>query len=194
MTRANFAAVMMAAFLTSAAVAQEQLQPSNKSYFGEVSGAVDGACPEDISGAHGAGLHHRSHPPRHWGLAYASGYPDGILNYGHPSSACDYKGPGICCQTCANGQCHYRYYGCPDLFYNYYAWPSCSNVGAQLYVCPRPVPPLVGHTYITYQPLMPHEFMYEHGRTYHRYYNGGQGLNRTCVHWWHSPLDGLLPP
>jgi hypothetical protein len=57
-----------------------------------------------------------------------------------------------------------------------------------LYVSPRPVPPWVGHTYITYQPLMPHEFMYSHHRTYHRYYNGGQGLNRTHVAYRHSWL------
>ena len=27
------------------------------------------------------------------------------------------------------------------------------------YVCPRPVPPLVGYTYITYPPLAPHQFL-----------------------------------
>ena len=65
------------------------------------------------------------------------------------------------CRTCSNGDCQYRFYGQPDLFYNYYAWPSCTGVGAELYVSPRPVPPHVGHTYITYQPLMPHEFLYD---------------------------------
>ena len=88
---------------------------------------------------------------------------------GNSAKAQDYCGP----------------YSRPDLFYNYYVPPvSCGGyggVGAELYLCPRPTPPLVGHTYITYQPLYPHEFMYGHHRTYHRYYNGGQGLNRTCV-------------
>jgi hypothetical protein len=56
-------------------------------------------------------------------------------------------------------------------------------VGAELYLSPRPIPPHVGHTFITYQPLYPHEFLYTHHRTYHRYYNGGQGLNRTSVHY-----------
>ena len=49
-----------------------------------------------------------------------------------------------------------------DLFYNYYVPPTgYAGVGAQLYPSPRPTPPLVGHTYITYQPLMPHEFPLE---------------------------------
>ncbi len=62
-----------------------------------------------------------------------------------------------------------------DLFYNYY-YPNCpgavaagGGVPVQMYPCPLPVPQRVGHTYITYQPLLPHEFMYPHSRTYHRY-------------------------
>jgi hypothetical protein len=137
-------------------------------------------------GHHGLYANH-TYPP-HWGLAYASGYPNGINNYGNPPYIRDWKGPGLGCRTCSNGECQYRFYGQPDLFYNYYAWPSCTGLGAELYVSPRPVPPHVGHTYITYQPLMPHEFMYHHHRTYHRYYNGGQGLNRTSVHYGHSWL------
>ncbi len=81
------------------------------------------------------------------------------------------------------------YYGCvrpysrADLFYNYYA-PTCGDgVSAQLYVSPRPVPAHVGHTYITYQPLMPHEFLYKHHRTYFRYHPGS-GVTKTKVHWW----------
>ena len=54
-----------------------------------------------------------------------------------------------------------------DLFYNYYVGPSVyGGQPAQLYVSPRPTPPFVGHTYITYQPLMPHEFLYKHCRCY----------------------------
>jgi hypothetical protein len=74
-------------------------------------------------------------------------------------------------------------YGNPDLFYNHYVPPNCGGLGAQLYIAPHPVPPLVGHTYYTYQPLMPHEMLYKHRRTYHRYYNGGRGLTRTSVRW-----------
>ncbi len=77
----------------------------------------------------------------------------------------------------------------PDLFYNYYVPPvGYGGVGAELYLSPRPTPPLVGHTYVTYQPLMPHEMLYPHHRTYYRY-NGGSGWTKTCVSWNRSWLD-----
>jgi hypothetical protein len=69
-----------------------------------------------------------------------------------------------------------------DLFYNYYVG-SPARLPAQLYISPRPVPPHVGHTWITYQPLMPHEFLYKHKRTYYRYYPHG-GHTVTNVRWW----------
>ena len=70
-----------------------------------------------------------------------------------------------------------------ELFYNYYVPPvGPSSVGAELYPSPRPVPPLVGHTYVTYQPLMPHEFLYRHRRTYLRF-NPGAGWTRARVSW-----------
>jgi hypothetical protein len=78
----------------------------------------------------------------------------------------------------------YRNYGQPNLFYNHWVAPSYGGVGAAMYLSPRPVPPFVGNTFITYQPLMPHEFLYHHHRSYHRYYNDCRGLNRTCVHYW----------
>lgn len=86
----------------------------------------------------------------------------------------------------ALGNCNYRNYAQQDLFYNHYVGNNCGGMGAQLYLSPRPVPQFVGNTYITYQPLMPHEFLYTHDRTYHRYYNGGLGLTRTHVHYGHS--------
>jgi hypothetical protein len=70
------------------------------------------------------------------------------------------------------------------LFYNFYVPPTCGGAGAQMYLAPQPVPPVVGYTYYTYQPLMPHEFLYRHHRRYHRYYNEGRGLTRTSVVWW----------
>ena len=98
-----------------------------------------------------------------------------------------------CCNAAPARQAHCercqqpdRYTG--DLFYNYYSKASCGAQAAQLYVSPLPVPPLVGHTYITYQPLMPHEFLYKHHRTYHSFYNGGRGLNRTAISWHGTPL------
>jgi len=102
----------------------------------------------------------------------------------------DYAGPGGC-RTCNTGNCQYRFYGQPDLFYNYYVPANCGGVGAELYLSPKPVPPIAGHTYITYQPLMPHEFTYVHDRTYHRYYNGGAGLTRTHVHYYRAPGTAL---
>ncbi len=76
----------------------------------------------------------------------------------------------------------------PDLFYNYYVAPVGCNaagaMGAQLYVSPRPVPPLVGWTYITYQPLLPQEFMYAHKRTY-KTDNGPYAPVTTTHVWWH---------
>ena len=60
----------------------------------------------------------------------------------------------------------------PDVFYNFWVPPvptgSAPGVGAQLYVSPRPVPPRVGHTWHTYPPFMPHEFLYKHRRRYIR--------------------------
>ena len=39
---------------------------------------------------------------------------------------------------------------------------------------------------------MPHEFLYTHHRTYHQYYNGGKGLNRTKVRWYRTPVRTAL--
>ena len=70
----------------------------------------------------------------------------------------------------------------PDIFYNFYVGPSAygGGVPAQMYVSPRPSPPYVGHTWITYPPLSPHEFMYHHCRKYHKYYRGG-GYSEMCI-------------
>ncbi len=193
MTRSFFSSAFAVALLAGSVLANEPAPLAGTDYYAGASVPTDGNCP---GGGHGAGVHggggyglfgHQATPP-HWGLAYASGYPNGVANYGNPPTIREWKGPGLGCRTCSNGECQYRFYGQPDLFYNYYAWPSCTGLGAELYVSPRPVPPHVGHTYITYQPLMPHEFMYQHHRTYHRYYNGGQGLNRTHVSYHHSWL------
>ena len=93
-------------------------------------------------------------------------------------------GPYVDPYAGATGYCRDRAYPQPDLFYNFYAHGPCGGYPAQMYVSPKPVPPHVGHTYITYQPLMPHEFMYKHHRTYHQYYDGGRGLTRAKVIWW----------
>jgi hypothetical protein len=89
-------------------------------------------------------------------------------------------------RACAQDYC--GPYSRPDLFYNYYVPPvacDCHGAeGAELYVSPRPTPPLVGHTYITYQPLMPHELLYHHHRCYYRDNGPYAGVTRTYVWWW----------
>lgn len=67
-----------------------------------------------------------------------------------------------------------------DLFYNSYVGPQPSGTAAQMYVSPLPVPEHVGHTYTTYQPFMPHEYMYRHHRSYYTYYPGS-GWTRAKV-------------
>ena len=50
---------------------------------------------------------------------------------------------------------------------NYYAMPPGNGgLTAALYPCPRPTPPLIGQTYITYRPLAPHELLYAHYQHY----------------------------
>lgn len=90
---------------------------------------------------------------------------------------------------CANGDCGGtaegavvgggRGYGNPGLFYNYYTQGYSNGVNAQMYVSPLPVPPYVGHTYMTYQPLQPEHYLYTHKDRYHNHYDAGRGLNRT---------------
>jgi hypothetical protein len=80
-----------------------------------------------------------------------------------------------------------------DLFYNYYVPGYNGGPPAQLYVAPRPTPPLVGHTYVTYQPFYPHEMLYRHHRTYYRC--GGRGIlpaNYTTVSWKSGLLGGQI--
>jgi hypothetical protein len=76
-----------------------------------------------------------------------------------------------------------------NLFYNFYATPG---MPAAMYPAPFPTPANIGHTYYTYQPFMPHEFLYPHARTYYTYHgnyhgyhhlHGGSTINRTSVRW-----------
>jgi hypothetical protein len=80
-----------------------------------------------------------------------------------------------------------------DLFYNAYEGPNPSGTATAMYISPRPVPPNVGHTYTTYQPFMPHEYLYRHTRS-HYAYEPGAGWSRAKIryrthglwldHWW----------
>ena len=77
-----------------------------------------------------------------------------------------------------------------NLFSQYHTQPGASMVQAGMYPAPHHVPANVGHSYYTYQPLMPHEMMYQHSRNYYNYYNtggyygcGNDSLNKTQVRW-----------
>ena len=107
------------------------------------------------------------------------------------------------CSSCRAG-CRLRISDCgpkcqpyetrsPDLFYNFYApKTACGGATAGMYIAPLPVPAFVGHTYYTYQPLLPHEFLYQHKRSYHSYNDGGRGFNRTSVKWYAPPVRTAL--
>ena len=97
-----------------------------------------------------------------------------------------------------------------NLFSQYYT-QGAGQVHAEMYPAPHPVPRHVGSSYYTYQPLMPHEHMYAHGRDYYNYYatpasfysdqcsrdRGSYGYTKTSVRWQSSnnaiaPLPGTL--
>jgi hypothetical protein len=92
-----------------------------------------------------------------------------------------------------------------DLFYNSYVGPQPSGTAAQMYVAPVPVPQAMGHTYVTYQPFMPHEYMYQHHRSYWthhpgnswtrtkvRYHAGGNKLQAASFGLWDNTFWGHL--
>jgi hypothetical protein len=71
----------------------------------------------------------------------------------------------------------------PTLNYNYwYPGQATGYMPARMYLCPRPVPPRVGYTYIPYQALSPHEFLWRHTRGYVRYHEDGS-FTTTRVTW-----------
>lgn len=71
-----------------------------------------------------------------------------------------------------------KQYAQPDLFYNYYS-NGQNQVNAEMYLAPGPVPAFVGNTWVPYQPLMPHNYLYQHQDRYHNHYDYGRGTNRT---------------
>jgi hypothetical protein len=78
--------------------------------------------------------------------------------------------------------------GSGDMFHNYYTQGYSNQASAEMFVAPRPVPAWVGHTYYTYQPFYPHQYMYWHKDTYHSYYDNSRGLNRTSAHYYAPPV------
>ena len=94
-----------------------------------------------------------------------------------------------------NGDCQPYAYAQNDLFANYYTPMTCGAMPAAMYVSPNStIPPLVGHTYITNEAFMPHEFLYPHHRTYHRPYDDGRGLTRTAIHYYSPPVRAAAAP
>lgn len=76
------------------------------------------------------------------------------------------------------------------LFSNYYApQGSGEGVATDMYPAPHDTPHPAIQTYYTYQPWLPHEHMYNHNRSYLRYYNGGMGRNLTNVTWGGSQIQ-----
>ena len=76
-----------------------------------------------------------------------------------------------------------------NLFMQY----TAGNAG--MYPAPHYAPSLGAQSYYTYQPLMPHEMMYQHSRNYYNYYNtggyfgGNNALNKTSVRWQSGSAD-----
>jgi len=77
----------------------------------------------------------------------------------------------------------------PNHLFAQYTTQGQGGLTAGKYIAPHPIPSNVGHSYRTYEPLMPHEMLYEHDRNYFNYYTddsfrgGGPSLNITSVRW-----------
>jgi hypothetical protein len=115
-------------------------------------------------------------------------------HHGGCHHGCRLAGQG-CCSRCGR-LAPYGYLGPAnmyegyqaDLFYNFYApQGSSQGVPTDMYVSPHDTPWPAIQVYYTYQPWLPHEFLYNHHRTYQRYYSGGMGRNTTHVSWGGSP-------
>jgi hypothetical protein len=77
------------------------------------------------------------------------------------------------------------------LFNNYFTQGHANSANAAMYMSPIGVPGNVGHTYNTYQPFYPHQYLYAHRDRYHSYYSNGDGtsgLNRTSAHYYSPPV------
>lgn len=110
----------------------------------------------------------------------ANGGGGGVGGGGHLAGLFGAPGGSIGCQP--------RKYDQPDLFYNYYSQGNCNQANAQMYISPLPVPHYVGHTFNTYQPFYPHEYMYWHKNRYHNMYDNGRGMNRTRATYYAPPV------
>lgn len=95
-----------------------------------------------------------------------------------------------------------------NLFSQYVTPDGPNMTTAGMYPAPHYSPMMGAQSYYTYQPLMPHEMMYQHSRNYYNYYNtggyfgGNDSVNVTKVRWqsganhmaplrFSTPLSGL---
>ncbi len=89
----------------------------------------------------------------------------------------------------ATAQAQFPQGNSPNPLFSQYTTQGAGMSSAAMYPAPHPVPNLGAQAYYTYQPLMPHEMMYQHSRNYYNYYNtggyygGGNALNKTSVRW-----------
>lgn len=74
------------------------------------------------------------------------------------------------------------------LFDNYFTQGYANQATAGMYISPVGVPGWVGHTYNTYQPFYPHQYLYQHHDRYHSYYDDGRGFNRTHASYYAPPV------
>src|SRR5262245_15909667 len=96
MKRLFVCTVLASALLAGRAGAQEPAPLAGNDYYANSATPIDGNCPDGIPGGYGGfgygggyGHHGNLASPPHWGLAYASGYPNGVTNYGNPPYARD---------------------------------------------------------------------------------------------------------
>jgi hypothetical protein len=82
--------------------------------------------------------------------------------------------------------------GTQPLFDNYFTQGNANQATAGMYISPIGVPGWVGHTYYTYQPLYPHQYLYQHHDRYHSYYDNGMGMNRTHASYSVPPIHTAL--
>lgn len=75
-----------------------------------------------------------------------------------------------------------------DLFSQYTTPSGPSMTTAGMYPAPHYAPAMGAQSYYTYQPLMPHEMMYQHSRNYFNYSGADacgfpDSVNKTSVRW-----------
>ena len=88
MMRTSFCSALAVLLLCGSSVGQEPAPFGGPDYYADANVPVDGNCPDGFAGAHGHGLHGHGSTgygvfgsrtaPYHAGLAYASGYPNGV--------------------------------------------------------------------------------------------------------------------